>query len=174
MTVKRALYFALVFWFASLLAACDRNNAKFVPVTGISTIDPGDRIGDFLITTAEREEEVFSWQMRPTRGEAPDEISVEIEWGKKFNPSIGIYKDAHKSSLDSEWADLTYKMYIEDQPVNLEAFGTVNSVSAELGVVRHWNVAIVAEKPGKIRVHAIGKFKDQSFDDWTTYKVLPP
>jgi hypothetical protein len=47
--------------FASLLASCASSSST--PTTAIEMINPGDKIGDFLITTGEEGDITYSWDL---------------------------------------------------------------------------------------------------------------
>jgi hypothetical protein len=174
MTVKRPWIIILAVLFAGILAKCDLRTPSLTPTSEITKIKPGDRLGNFLITTGNRKEEIFVWQTHPIKGEKPNETYINIDCGKMFNPAIGVYGETHKDMFDSQWAELSYEMFIDDILVDLQAFGTIQSLHPVVGIMRHWNVAIVTDEPGKITIHEVGQLNNHTIDDWITYTVLPP
>ncbi len=170
---------ALIALLAGILAAC----APSTPVAptptlfagaGLDKIEPGDRVGDFLITTGDPKNELFIWQQKTTPGTRENEELVTVAWGQAINPSIGVYADTDNTDLEANWASLAFELYINDQPVDLAAFGTVESKEPTVGTMRHWNVVILADKPGQVTVHSVGTYQDQAIEYWTIYTVLPP
>lgn len=43
-------------------------------------------------------------------------------------------------------------MIIEGRPLNLEAFGPIDTTHPVAGTLRNWNVVIVRDKPGTISI----------------------
>lgn len=172
--MKQLGWITLIVVIAGVSVACTLSSTKLIPNTALNDIQPGDRIGDFLITTGNREEEVFVWQMRPSYIENSDEVILNVELGQMLNPCAGIFDDTHKADLDLLWSQKNYELYIDDRPVDLPSFGTVQSLHPEVGMMRHWNVVLVAEKPGRISVRVVGRSIDRSGDDVTLYTVLSP
>ena len=138
------------------------------------TIDPGDKIGSFLIATGVDEELVYMWDLENLIRQGEEEIySVEIPVGTKMNVSSAIY-NMGGSSLDEKWKEHTYKMFINDQPVNLDAFGPIDTMHPRVGPMRAWNVVVTATEPGEIVVRSEGTVGGEPFTDTTTYIFKTP
>ena len=130
--------------FASVLSSC----AQPTPAPTNKMIEPGDQIGDFLITTGKPGEVTYQWELDSTKGASANETLIDVDWGTNVNVSMGVYDETRSGKLDSTWAGFTYEMFIEDHPVNLPAFGTIDTDHPVVGKMRAWNVVIVATKRG--------------------------
>lgn len=164
--------FALVVLFAAILASCAKATAE--PANGM--INPGDKIGDFLITTGEGDEITYNWELDSALVQQGNEeiYTALIPIDTKMNPSWGIYAAFSGKDLDTLWAEHTYKMFIDDRPVNLDAFGSIDVLHPKVGKMRHWNVVIVATKPGVIAVRSAGTVNGDTFEDTKTYTFSTP
>ena len=137
-------------------------------------IDPGDRIGSFLITTGVDEELVFGWDLNNYIQQGDEETySIELPVGTKMNVSAAIYS-TDKTPLDEKWKGHTYKMFINDRPVNLEAFGPIDTTESPVGAMRAWNVVITTTEPGEITVRTEGTMGGEPFGDTATYIFPTP
>jgi hypothetical protein len=99
--------------------------------------------------------------------------SIELPVGTKMNVSAGVYS-MDGTPLDEKWKGHTYKMFINDRPVNLEAFGPIDTMHPRAGVMRAWNVVITATEPGEITVRSEGTVDGHPFGDTTTYSFTTP
>jgi hypothetical protein len=144
-----------------LLTAC----AKATPDQVEGMINPGDKIGDFLITTGEGEDVIFVSKLHCPYDSSTGIESCEQPVGTKVNVGLGIYGDSTSGgkTVDEYWSEQTHEMFIEGRPVDLQAFGTVD-FSSIVGTVRVWNVVIVTDKPGKITAHSTGVVGGDPFD----------
>jgi len=152
--MKRLVYLTLLLMFAVILGACARATSQ----PTVEIINPGDKIGDFLITTGEGEDVTYNWELDSAIVQQGNEeiYAVQIPVGTKMNVSVGIYDSTFSGKLDSLWSGHTYEMFIEDRPVNLQAFGSIDVTHPMVGKMRYWNVVIIATKSGKITVLAKG------------------
>jgi hypothetical protein len=139
--------------FAMMLAAC----GGVAESKANRPINPGDKIGDFLITTADGEDVVFVSQLHCPYDSNTSTESCEQPVGTKVNVSQGIYADPSiGKTLDALWSEQTHEMTIEGRPVNLQAFGSVDFSHPMVGTVRVWNVVIVGDQPGTITAQSKG------------------
>ena len=148
--------------------------AKATPEPTGETINPGDKIGDFLVKTGD--ESVFANDDDTTcskQGEG-EKYLCEAPVGKDVIVSNGIYDDQYNGKLDELWSNHTYEMTINDRPVNLKAFGPIDRQHPTVGMMRYWNVVIRADKPGEITVHSKGVVGGDPFEDTTTYSFVAP
>ena len=171
--MKRLVYLMLLVMAAFILGAC----AKATSQTTDETIKPGDKIGDFLITTGEGEDVTYNWELDSAivqQGNT-ETYSVQIPVGTKMNVSIGIYDSSFRGNLDSLWSGHTYEMFIENRPVNLQAFGSIDVTHPVVGKMRYWNVVIIATKSGEITVIAKGaEASGTPIDDTKIYTFIAP
>jgi len=155
------------------LAAC----ANIMPDDGI--IDPGEKVGDFLISTGTKEDTLYLYDLKCEDQGATSTV-CQAPAGQKINVSLSVFDPSRSAdmNLDTIWADHTYHMKIEGRPVNLDAFGSIdayhvnefkNSIK-----MRHWNIWILTDKPGEIKIQNQGNVLSQNFDLTVTYKITAP
>ena len=129
-------------------------------------INPGDRIGDFLITTGGDEKIFYIAKTHCSFDVNNKTETCQLPVGTMVNVGLGIYGDnAPKGkTVEDYWTDLVYEMSIDNFPVNLQAFGTVDFTTRSEGAFLVWNVVIMADKPGTISTHSTGVVGGQPFD----------
>jgi hypothetical protein len=117
-------------------------------------IRPGDKIGNFLVTTGIDEEVTYVSKLHCPFDAKTSTESCEIPVGTKVNVSNSFYdpNDRDGAGLDDIWARQTYKMRIEGRFVNLEAFCPIDTYHPVAGKLRNWNVVIVTDTPGTISI----------------------
>jgi hypothetical protein len=117
-------------------------------------IEPGDKIGNFLIATGIDEEVMYVSKLHCPFDAKTGTESCEIPVGTKVNVSNSFYdpNDRDGAGLDDIWARHTYKMSIEGRLVNLEAFGPIDTYHPVAGKLRNWNVVIFTNTPGTISI----------------------
>jgi hypothetical protein len=151
--MKRLVHPTLLVMFAVVLGAC----AKATPQPNEGLINPGDKIGDFLITKGGGEDVIFVTKLHCPFDSSTQTESCEQLAGTKVNVSQGIFADPTiNKTLDMLWSEQTHEMIIEGRSVNLKAFGSVDFNNPMVGTVRVWNVVIVTDKPGKLTAHSTG------------------
>jgi hypothetical protein len=162
MTMNKPVYLLLVMLFVLILGAC----AKATSPSNDGMINPGDKIGDFLITSGNSEDIIYAAKLHCPYDSSTGIESCEQPVGTKFNVGEGVYDDNPSSgkTLDEYWSEQTHEMFIEGRPVNLHAFGSVDFNNPMVGTVRVWNVVIVTDKPGKISAHSKGVVGGDPFD----------
>jgi hypothetical protein len=153
MNIKKIASLTLVALFVIISGAC----TKAASEASEEMINPGDKIGDFLITTGDGEDVIFVTKLHCPFDSSTETESCEQLMGTKVNVSQGIFADPSiGKTLDELWSEQTHEMIIESRPVNLQAFGSVDFYNPMVGTVRVWNVVIVTNKPGKITAHSTG------------------
>jgi hypothetical protein len=168
--MKKLTCLTLVVLFATVLGAC----AKATSQPSKEMINPGDRIGDFLITTGKEGEVTYTWELDcPQQGEG-ENYTCKVAVGTRVNISVGIYDDQYSGKLDENWSGHTYELILEGRPVNLQAFGSIDVTHPVVGKMRHWNVVIVTDKPGKIVLRDSGVVGGDSFESTMTYVFSTP
>ena len=160
--MKKLACLVFILLMAGVLTAC----AQPKPTDSSEMIQPGDKIGDFIITTGEGEDVVFVSKLHCPYDSITGIESCEQPVGTKVNVGEGIYDDNPTSgkTLDEYWSEQTHEMFIEGHPINLQAFGTIDFNNPAVGTVRVWNVVIVTDKPGKITAHSAGVVGGDPFD----------
>ena len=168
--MKKFVYPLLVALFATLLASC----ANLSGEASEEMINPGDKIGDFLITTGEEGDVTYTWDLDCEQQGDEEVYSCETTVNTKVNVSVGIYDDQYSGKLEEYWAGHTYELFIGGRPVNLEEFGYIDITHPVVGKMRHWNVVIVADKPGEMTTRDSGVVDGNPFEQTTTYTFSAP
>jgi hypothetical protein len=168
--MKRLAYVILLVMFAFPLGACAKGTAQ--PVD--EPIKPGEKIGDFLITKGEGDEVTYTWDLDCVKTGEGEIYSCKATAGTKVNLSVGIYDDTFSGKLDDVWADHTYQMFIENRPVSLEDFGSIDVNQPQVGKMRHWNVVVSTDKPGEITLRDSGVVHGEPFESTMTYVFSAP
>jgi hypothetical protein len=169
MTMKILVYLTLTVLLAMILCGC----AKATPKGSEGMINPGDNIGNFLITTGDKEGVTYTSLIHCP--ESGDKQTCELTVGTKVNVSWGIYGDTNSGKdLDTVWSEHTYEMVIEGRPVNLQAFGSIDITHPVIGKMRNWNVVIVTDKPGEITIQDSGVAGGDAFSGTTVLIFSTP
>ena len=165
----------LVVCVALYLSACS-------PTANGEPIKPGDRIGNFLITTAENA--VVVWEQDCAGGVSSPEASVyncTAPAGTVLLIGTGLLDDTVSNvpstatpHLEEIWSTYDYELTIADRPVDLPAFGTIEFFHPQFGVIRFWSVAIVTDQPGELVIHESGVADGESFTSIVTFKITAP
>ncbi len=138
-------------------------------------VEPGDNIGDFLITTGAGKDITYVWNLHSecVKQDGVENYSCNVNTDTKMNVSWGVYA-SFDTDLDTMWSEHTYKMFIDNRPVNLEAFGSIDVRHPTVGPMRHWNVVIVASKPGEITVRTEAVVDGEPSEDTKTLIFSAP
>jgi hypothetical protein len=164
--MKKSIHLLLIALFTLILGAC----AKAQPQPDDGMIDPGDKIGDFTITTGKGEDIIYVTQIHCAWDDSTQTESCEQPVGTKVNVSQGIFADrSNGKTLDELWSGQTHEMTIEGRPVNLQAFGTAEFTNPMVGMVRVWNVVIVSDQPGTVTARSNGVVGGES---WTYTAII--
>jgi hypothetical protein len=154
MIMKRFFYLLLIVLYTIVTASCAKPDSESVE----GMINPGDKIGDFLITTSDDKDVFYTTNVHCPFDPATVTETCEIPVGTKVNSASGAYGDDYSGkNLEVYWSDQTYVMTIEGRPVNLQAFGFIDITHPVVGKMRLWNVVIVADKPGTITIDHSGE-----------------
>ncbi len=173
-TVNKLMPLLLIVLATCALTACATPDAE--PVAS-KPINPGDRVGDFLITTGGTQGICYVCTQHCPFDESTATESCEFSVGAKVNIGVGFYDDPNtQETLDETWAREASKtaITIEGRPVNLEAFGFIDIPNALLGTIRNWNVVIIGEKPGKISAHSTGEYAGNRIDQTAALTFVAP
>lgn len=166
--MKRNFYLTLIMIVAILLSSC----AKETSQSNDEMINPGDRIGDFLITTREGDDVIYITNLHcPFDGTTE---TCERPIGTKINISQGFQPASGKTPFEEAWSKQVYEMVIEGRPVNLQAFGYDEWKHPVVGTIRVWNVVIVADQSGTISAVSKGIFDGESWDFTATINFTEP
>ena len=177
--MKKLAFITLIVLFACMLASCAKDSSKSVE----QMINPGDKIGDFLITTGEEGNVTYGFDLDCVKqGNGKNySYSCKSPVGKTINITTGIYDDTVSNvpttatpKLNEKWSSYTYELSIEGRPVNLQGFGYIDIPHPLIGVVRFWNIVIIASKPGKITIHESGVVGGDPFGSTSTYTFSAP
>lgn len=169
--MKKSAPILVVVLLVSLLASCTQVSNL---LSSNKPIQPGDKIGDFLITTGEPGEATYSWDLDCIQQGSEEIYACKSDIGTPVNVTLGIYDSTLSGELDSVWSDHTYELWINDRPVDLEAFGPIDFMNPRVGPMRAWNVVLLASEPGEITIHNKGVVDGDPFEDTTTYTFSEP
>ncbi len=151
---------------AIALAAC----AQAAPPAVNLPINPGEKIGDFFITTGNESTASLS-KLGCQCEQDKQDMTYDFPTGTQVNVSRSVMRDFNmKKTLDQRWSEHTYEMVIQGRRVNLQAFGPVDVVHpwVSIGVMRQWNVVIGTDKPGKITIEHSGIIAGEPFRQSST------
>jgi len=161
----------LIVLFAIVLASCTKADSESTK----GMINPGDKIGDFLITTSDDEDVFYTTNVHCSFDPATMTETCEILVGTKVNSALGAYGDTYSGeNLDAYWSDQTYGIAIDGRPVNLQAFGSIDITNPMVGKMRLWNVVIVTDKPGKITIQHSGEIAGESVEGTNVLIYIAP
>jgi hypothetical protein len=164
----------------TMLAACSSGEPiQSGANVGSLPIKPGDEVGDFTITNAGEEavQKVFAfWESDNCKQQANVEIYIcQIATGERIVISPGIYSDLSSGkALETIWEEHTYEMFINERPVDLAAFGSIDVTHPRVGPMRFYDIAIQADKPAEIVVRSKGVVHGEAIGDTTTYIASEP
>ncbi len=158
--MKMLQYLTLIVMLVVSLNAC----AGTAPQPGDEMIDPGDKIGDFLITTAQGDDVIYMTNLHCPFDAATETETCERPAGMKINVSQGFVPGQSKTPFEEAWSEQTCEMVIEGRPVNLQAFGYAEWKHPVAGTIRVWNVVIIADRPGTISAKSSGIFDGESWN----------
>ena len=169
--MKIYIFSLLIVLFVGTVVSC----AKAGSGSAEGMINPGDKIGNFLVTRGGEEGVTYTWNLDQecVKQGGVEIYSCKVDLDTNVNVSWGVYAPRGED-LDTLWSEYTYKMFINDRPVNLEDFASITVYHPQVGKMRHWNVVIVANKPGDIIVHSIGILRGETSEDTTTYTFSSP
>ena len=135
-------------------------------------INPGESVDSMRLTIGPGKGAVEIWQFCDPFVTEPGVITRECTVPAQ---SILIgYGDVANTieELDTGWLANTWTLILDDQLVNLPAFGTFDQ-KTEDGILRLWNVVIEHPKPGAHTLHYIFDEIGSSWDITWTFTVPP-
>lgn len=158
---------AIVGLLAVILSSCA---ADSVQTQG--PINPGDRVGDFVFSTAD--EKIAGFPHNYSCTEKGDAVACKTTVGTRVNISPSYYDDSFSGNIEVLWSESRHEMIIEGRKVNLQSFGYIDVPNPAVGSVRKWNVAMVTDKPGVIIVQHSGMWKGEPFTFTVTWTFTEP
>jgi hypothetical protein len=172
MDMKRLTLIGFILLMAGVLIAC----AQPKPTESSEIIRPGEKVGDFLVTTGEEGNFTYGFDVDCSEegSEQKATNSCKSTVGDIVNITTGIYDDTHSGKLDEYWSKSNYQLFIEGRPVDLQAFGTLEYKHPVVGVIRFWNVVISTSKPGILTVNDSGVAGGDAFEYTSMYTFSAP
>lgn len=152
--MKKLLVLKSILLLVTVVTACTGASVSTEP----KLIEPGDKIGDFTVTTGVPGKFSYGFTIQCVEQEQGKSYTCNVPVGEAINVSTGIYDTSGSGKLEEVWAHSNYQMFINDQPVDLKAFGTVDYIHPQMGAIRFGNVVIITDKPGEITVRDSGLF----------------
>lgn len=168
MTGKARIFTALLC--ICLLAACTSSDSS------TEMIEPGDKLGDFLITTGEDGEVTYGDVLACEEQAEADHFACHTTVGTKVMLTTGIYDETGSGKLDEMWTDFskTYKLTIDGRPVDLPLFGTLDRMHPTVGTIRYFNVVVDASKPGEMTISDSGELDGEAIQETTVLTFTEP
>jgi len=166
--MKSWLVSTSLFVLALILVACSASSSA-------DMIEPGDKLGDFTITTGVDGNFTYGFAVPCSEPSQGNTYTCTPTVGEKINVSTGLRGTSGTGNLDSVWKNSSYQMFIDDQPVDLAAFGTIDYNHPTAGTIRFANVVLTTDKPGSITVRDSGVFENgDPFSSTSTYVFSQP
>ncbi len=161
--MKNIIRLALMLLLLMIACAC----GKSTPRSAARMINPGDRVGDFLITSGDAENVNLVTDLHCPFNSSTGTASCVQPVGTLVNVGLGLYDNFpfKGKTLNDYWSEHTCEMLIEGRPVNLQAFGSIDLFRPGIGKERVWNVAVVSDSPGTLTVHSKGVVAGYPFDN---------
>jgi enterochelin esterase family protein len=140
-------------------------------------IEPGERVGDMALTTAQNEggtePQLFDFCDPYITESDPATITRECEVPAMpyYFIGYGIFADT-TSELDAQWPTMAWELILDGHPVNLAAFGTMDLDWGQQ--FRFWNVVLENPTPGEHTIrYTFSEFGDPTDATWV-FTVASP
>jgi hypothetical protein len=152
----------------ALLVACNASEASESSQPGETTagdsIQPGEKVAGYLISTAKPD------KFMVTSGYCPEVGDCNAPAGTSLNIGPGAYGFTPET-LDANWQKLTSELYINGLPVDLAAFGSIDTIheATKANSIRLWNVTVEDPAPGELTLHWVTSMDDEKDD--VTFKI---
>ena len=136
-------------------------------------VQPGDTVGVVTVTTGTTADYPAPGTFNCAKQGDKGDYSCAAAVDQRLNISIAIYDNNYVLNdddmfegldLEQKWEEHTYELFIDNRPVDLAAFGTLDMVHPSYGFMRLWNVVIVASEPGEVTVRGKGEADGKLFD----------
>ncbi len=138
-------------------------------------LEPGDKIGDFTIDKGVEGSFTYGFAVQCAGPGQDNTYTCNATVGQAVNVSSGLRDPSGSAKLDTVWTHSQYQMFINDQPVDLPVFGTIDYNHPTAGMIRFANVVISAATPGEITVRDSGVFVNgDPFSSTSTYVFTQP
>jgi hypothetical protein len=167
-TMQMFRYLILMLVLGVVLTACAPSAQK----SGDEMINPGDKIGDFLITTKDGQDILYMTFLHCAIDGTTETCDKPV--GTRINVSQGFMSMPGKTPFEQTWSQQSVNMVIEGRPVNLQAFGYDEWVHPQAGPIRVWNVVVVAERPITISAASGGVFDGESWNYTARINFIQP
>ena len=171
--MKRWMVLIVVILLAIMVVSCSGTDGN--ADNSNQLIEPGEKIGNFIITTGEQGKFKYGFSVECSEPGKDNSYTCNAVVGDVINVSTGIYDTTGKGNLDDIWTHSNYQMYIDDRPVDLQAFGTIEYTHPQVGVIRFANVVIMTDKAGQITVKDSGVYDNgDPFQSTSIYVYTAP
>lgn len=162
--MKGLSYFAFILLFAGMCVSC----SQAAPTDEM--IEPGDVVGDLLVTTGGDENTTFLFDIYDTCDKSGNTNSCTVDEGMDINITYPVYNNTAEE-LEQSWPDFDIQVYVEGRKVNMPAFGTIDFDHPEYIKMRSWDVVLKDVKPGEFSIRVKGSMGDETFDDTFLFTV---
>ncbi len=164
-SMQRFLFMILVVLLSGSTAACAATGSR-----STSMVEPGDKVGDVLVSKGVDGQFTYGFEVSCSQLQDQSNYSCNVSLGEAVNVSTGIFNSTGSGNLDQIWAKSGYQVFVDDRPVDLEAFGTIDYTHPQVGVIRFANVVISSERPAQVTVQDSGVYDNgEPFNSTSTY-----
>jgi hypothetical protein len=143
------------------------------PVDSGGVLRPGDRVKGMLLTVGGTTDFPFVTDFDSYCEREGTRVACRWEAGKDIGISFGLHADTF-DDLEFMWETWQYDLYLDGQPVDLSAFGSVEVDDPEgTWKIRAFSVVLTDTSPGTITAHHVGAVFGETFDE-TMDIILEP
>jgi len=144
----------------ALLAACTAET------TAGDTIQPGEKVAGYLISTAEPQDFLVTSDHC-----VEGEMECTLPVGTSLNIGYGVVGFTSET-LDANWEKFSGEMYINDLPVDLAAFGSIDTIhpATRANSIRLWNVTVEDPAAGELTLRWVTSMDGEEDDE--TFKIF--
>ena len=152
-----------------LLAACTASEAGESSQTGETTagdsIQPGDKVAGYLISNSKPD--VFM----VTSSYCPEVGDCTAPAGSSLNIGSGVVGFTPET-LDTNWGKFSGELYINGIPVDLAAFGSIDTIheATQANSIRLWNVTVEEPAAGELTLRWVTRMDGEEDDE--TFKIF--
>jgi hypothetical protein len=132
---------------------------------GETLINPGDKVGEMTVTTGSGSADIFSF-CDPFAKSGVEVRECVVPPVSRLGIGWGNFADS-ADQLESEWQAQTHELILDGYPVNLAAFGTVDSHIPQ-GYLRTWNIMVEGLTSGQHELHYVVHEKQPGNEDAVT------
>lgn len=129
-------------------------------------LKPRDQIDGALVTASDSGEVTYGFELDKEclQVSGSQDFACKLTADRKVNISTGVYNAFSGKDLETVWKEHDYKLFINERPVDLQAFGLVDVSHPTVGKIHYWIVVLVPSKVGEFVVHDSGTIGGEPID----------